>query len=377
MIPWFVLGAAAGAQTAWLERTHVGAAGPAFSWTPLERCWIAGNALWFYLGKVLWPHPLIFSYPRWSIDVHHWTSWIAPLGAALLPLGLWLARRRIGRGPLVATLFFGGTLLPALGFVNVYPMRYSFVADHFQYLASLGPIVLAVAGATTILSRWPLPKLWSSLGWAAVLLILGATTWHQQANYRDAESLWSDVLAKNPASYLAHIHMGKIRAYQGRYSEATDHFRASLALESDDREAHVDFTLIGMSLARQGKFAEAIDCLTEALRREPADWAALHELAILAARQLRHTQAAVLFRRVLLIRPDDPVVLVNLGNALAADGDLDAAIVEYRKALAIRPGLVEAKLALAKALARGQRRDEAEQLYREVLEQRGKGKPGS
>ena len=30
-----------------------------------------------------------------------------------------------------------GTLFPALGFVNVFPFRYSFVADHFQYLASM------------------------------------------------------------------------------------------------------------------------------------------------------------------------------------------------------------------------------------------------
>jgi Flp pilus assembly protein TadD len=369
MFPWFILGAAAAFQTAWLERIHVGARGAAFSWTYLERCWIAGNALWFYLGKLIWPHPLIFSYPRWSIDVHLWTGWIAPIGAALLAAGFWLARGRIGRGPLVATLFFGGTLLPALGFVNVYPMRYSFVADHFQYLASLGPIVLVVGGATTIFSRCPSRVLWSWPGWAAVLLLLGATTWHQQASYRDAESLWSDVLAKNPTSYLAHIHLGKIRGAQGRYSESTDHFRAALALEADNSESHTDFTNLGMSLARQGKFVEASDCLNEAVRRDPGDWMAIHELAIIAGRQVRHKEAARLFRRVSLIRPDDPGVRVNLGNALAAEGDLDGATVEYQKALALRPGLVEAKLALAKALAQRQRFQEAGRLYREVREQ--------
>jgi protein O-mannosyl-transferase len=355
MVPWFILGAAAGLQTAWLERVNVGARGAAFSWTPLERCWIAGNALWFYLGKLLWPHPLIFSYPRWSIDIHHWTGWIAPIGAALLPVGLWLARGRIGRGPLVATLFFGGTLLPALGFVNVYPMRYSFVADHFQYLASLGPIVLGVSAATTILLRWPSGLLWSSPGWLAMLLFLGATTWHQQASYRDAESLWLDVLAKNPASFLAHVHLGKMRANAGRYSEATDHFQAARVLETDDSESHFNLTNLGMSLARQGKFVEARDWLHEAVRRAPDDWVAIHELALLAGHQRRYKEAAVLFRRVLLIHPDDPVIRLNLGNVLAADGDLDAATVEYGKALALRPGFAEAKLALAKTLARRQR----------------------
>ncbi len=55
-------------------------------------------------------------------------------------------RNRLGRGPLVAVLFFAGTLVPALGFFNVYPMRYSFVADHFQYLASVGLLALLAAG---------------------------------------------------------------------------------------------------------------------------------------------------------------------------------------------------------------------------------------
>ena len=377
MIPWFVLGAAAGFQTAWLERTNVHATGAAFSWTPVERCWIAGNALWFYLGKLLWPHPLIFSYPRWSIDVHRGAGWIAPIAAALLPAALWLARGRIGRGPFVASLFFGGTLLPALGFVSIYPMRYSFVADHFQYLASLGPIVLAVGGTTALVARWSSRVPWSSLGWVAVLILMAATTWRQLPSYHDPEALWSDVLAKNPASYLAQIHLGWIRTGQNRDPEATEHFRAALALEADDSESPIDLRTLGMSLARQKKFAEASDCFTEAVRRDPGDWQALHELALVSARQLRYNEAAGLFRRVLLIRSDVPIVRVNLGNALAAEGDLDAAIVEYQTALAQSPGLVEAKFALARALARAKRPEEAERVYREALEQqRGTLMPG-
>ena len=182
--------------------------------------------------------------------------------------GLWLARGRIGRGPLVAILFFGGTLLPALGFVNVYPMRYSFVADHFQYLASLGPIVLAVGGATAIFSRW-LRGLWSSPGWLAVLLVLGATTWHQQASYRDAESLWSWTYWQRipPASWLI-FTWGRCVPLKAVIRKPPT-ILAALALETDDSESHIDFTNLGMSLARQGKFVEARDCLNEAVRRGP------------------------------------------------------------------------------------------------------------
>ncbi len=439
MLPWFVLGLGAARQTAWLEQTHVGATGVIFSWTFWERCWIAGHAVWFYLLKLVWPHPLIFFYPRWTIDIHQLSSWIAPVSALLLPIGLWLARNRIGRGPVVAALFFGGTLLPALGFVNIYPMRYSFVADHFQYLASLGPIVLFVGSAASLLSRWPSGARWAPMATVFLLIPLGAMTWRQQAVYRDIETLWRDVLAKNPTTFAAHFHLGKVSTAQGRHAEATTHFRESLRLQTDDTETPITLTLLGNSLARQGKLDEAKDCLSEALRRSPNyceallglgnyaarehhddqaielfrrvltlrptdavdrsaraqlgnslarqgkfqeaedclneslrrhldDWETLHALATLAGRQQQHERAIGLFRRVLKLQPDEAVVRVNLGKALAAVGDLNAAVTEFEAALRSHPDLIDARFSLANALARQRRLQDAERLYLNVLE---------
>ena len=82
--------------------------------------------------------PLIFVYPRWHVDAGGAVAVPLPAAALVVVVALWLARGRLGRGPLVAVAFFAVTLLPALGFFDVYPMRYSFVADHFQYLASAG-----------------------------------------------------------------------------------------------------------------------------------------------------------------------------------------------------------------------------------------------
>ena len=50
---------------------------------------------------------------------------------------------------------FAGTLFPVLGFLNVYPFLFSFVADHFQYLAMLGDLVPAGLRAGTLLAHWP------------------------------------------------------------------------------------------------------------------------------------------------------------------------------------------------------------------------------
>ena len=146
LLPFFIVGAALGLYTVWIEKHFVGAQGVDWDLSWVERCLIAGRALWFYAGKLFWPENLTFIYPRWVIDVRDWFQYLYPVAVVTLVAGLWFARGRIGRGPVAAVLIFCGTLVPALGFFDVYPMRYSFVADHFQYLASIGLLVLFAAG---------------------------------------------------------------------------------------------------------------------------------------------------------------------------------------------------------------------------------------
>src|SRR5205085_235931 len=81
---------------------------------------------------------LMFFYPKWNPDPKIWYWWLAVVGVVAVIAALWSLRHRIGRGPLVAVLFFIGTMFPALGFISFFPMRYSLVADHFQYLAEIG-----------------------------------------------------------------------------------------------------------------------------------------------------------------------------------------------------------------------------------------------
>jgi hypothetical protein len=113
--------------TIWMEQHHVGAEGGDWALSPVERMLIAGRALWFYPSSLLWPRNLAFIYPRWSIDARVWWQYLFPATAAAVFVALFAARRRLGRGPLAATLCYAGALVPALGFFNVFPMRFSFV----------------------------------------------------------------------------------------------------------------------------------------------------------------------------------------------------------------------------------------------------------
>ena len=234
LVPLMVLGAALGVTTAWMEKNLVGAAGADWSLGIVERLVVAGRVVWFYAGKLVWPHPLCFVYPRWTIDGID-AHVIYPIAAAAVVAALWLARGRIGRGPLAAVLFFGGTLFPALGFIDVYPHSFSYVADHFQYLASVGLIALGAEGVALARARLPVrASRGLQLLVAAWLAAFCWLVWQQARNYQSIETLFGDVIVHNPDSYLAHSHLGNVFFRRGDYASAIPHYTEALRIRPND-----------------------------------------------------------------------------------------------------------------------------------------------
>lgn len=227
-LPFFALGAALGLTTAWLEKHTVGASGADYSLTFFDRCVLAGRAVWFYAGKLAWPAELVFIYPRWRVDASQAWQWIFPAALWGGLAALYFLREKIGRGPLAAVLFFVATLFPALGFVDVFPFRYSFVADHFQYLASLGLITLFAALAARLATRGRaiLPAVAG-----AILVWLGLLTWLQASVYFNLETLWRDTLDKNNEALIAHFNLANLLGTQGKLEEARAHYDEALRID--------------------------------------------------------------------------------------------------------------------------------------------------
>jgi Tfp pilus assembly protein PilF len=353
LLPFFVAGAGLGLLTSWLERTHVGAQGPEWAFSFWDRCLIAGRALWFYAGKWFWPANLTFIYPRWQISAGVWWQWMFPVAALALVAGLWQLRRRIGRGPLVAVLFFGGTLFPALGFTNIYPMRYSFVADHFQYLASVGLIALTVAGLEHLKRRRP----WlESMVCAGLLLGLGTLTWQQAWMYQDAETLWQTTLRRNPDCWMAHINFGVVLENKGQTDAAIHQFQEAIRLKADDAEAHNN---LGAVWDSNGQTDEAIAQFQEALRLEPGYAEAHYNFGVALDNQSQTDAAIRQFQEAVRLEPDYAEAHNNLGNALLKKGQTDAAIGQFQEALRLKPDNAIAHYNLGSALDNQGQTDEA------------------
>jgi len=239
MIPFFAAGLAAGINTSWMENTLVGASGPEWDISIVERVLIAGRALWFYAYKLIWPAESIFFYPQWEINASAWWQYLFPLAVLLLFAVLFTTRHRIGKGPVTGTAVFTAVLLPALGFINYYPMRYSFVADHFQYLAAIALIALAVTGVYRLVAKGR--KRFTqglALGLCVGLLfILSMRTWQEQAKYRNLQTLWHDCLDKDPLCWVVHNNLGVLLAAQGDEDVAGDHFKTAFSIKPDYLDA--------------------------------------------------------------------------------------------------------------------------------------------
>ena len=336
-LPYFALGIAAGALTSWMERFHVGATGGDWALGPGERLQVAGHAVWFYLGKLALPHPLMFIYPRWKVHAWGAEAWLFPLAAALAVAALWVLRPRIGRGPLAAALFFGITLGPALGFVNIYPMRFSYVADHFQYLASLGPLALLAACA----ARLPRKTLVAAV--PIVLVALAALTWRQERAYADEETLWRRTLATRSDVFLAQNNLGGLLLERDALDEAEAHFLRAIEIEPTYPEAYDN---LGIVLHRRGRLDEAIARYREALRLDPRYSFSHNNLGISLAEAGRMDEAIASFREAIRLKPEIARAHFNLGVALYRTGDAAGAAAELREAARLDPSDADVRAAL-------------------------------
>jgi tetratricopeptide (TPR) repeat protein len=363
LVPFFALGAVFGVLTAWAERTLIGARGTAFEFTVVERCLMAGRAIWFYLGKLAWPADLMFVYPRWRPGADVWWSYLYPAGVVALFVAAWMWRRR-SRAPLAALLYFCGALFPALGFFNIYPFRYSFVADHFQYLASVGVIALFAGSTASVLRRWEPRQRWTPAAAAAVILApLAFLTWSQSHDYANADTLYRATLRRDPSCWMAHNNLA-VLLLPGAVDEAMSHVEAALRDNPQYAEAHNNR---GLALQILGRFDEAAVEHATALRLEPSFAAAQNNLGTALQKVARREEAAAAYREALRLRPDFLEARANLGDVLLEMGRPDAAASHYREVIRRDPTFANVHYNLANALETMGRGDEAAAEYREVL----------
>ncbi|MBT8486698.1 MAG: glycosyltransferase family 39 protein [Phycisphaerae bacterium] len=387
LVPLFAIGLVAALNTAHLERVSVGAVGAAFDADAIDRTLVASRALLFYPTKILWPWPLMFIYPRWSIDPADLVAWVPFVVVGLVAAIALVLFARGRRGPFVALAFYAGTVFPALGFVNVYPHQFSWVADHFQYLASIGILALVLAPAVTLLT----PRRRVGLLGGLVLVPLFAITWVHAGTFRDAESVWRSTLVHNDEAWIAHNNLSTIllrragdalsagdRATASAVTvDARQHARRATEIKPDYHVAHAN---LAEALRLEGEFDTAVTHQREAIRLIEAEMAAAQvqtppdflvdgwlRLGRLQWLRGELADAAAAYRRAVAARNNDISARSDLATLLVRLGDLPAAGTEFENILAVRPDHYTALGTLAALRERDERYAEANDLYHRAV----------
>jgi len=407
VVPFFVIGAVAGANTAWMERHVVRAVGGDWEMTPAQHAIVAGKVVWFYVGKLLWPWPLMFMYPRWEADPGEALNWIWPIGVVGVFVALWELRRRIGRGPVVAWGIYVVSLAPAMGFVHVYPMRFSYVADHFQYLAGVPVIVLIVGAVGAVLScgevresfamgtmpsprpspgvpgegektgdpgfaRDPFFRRVVPTGVGVVIAVLAVMSWRYTRVFANPETLWTDVVRKNDSAWLAHANLGAEWLDQSqrdsaegmgeeakkKLEEAKEQYARAIELYPNYGPTQEG---MGMVMMRMGKPEDALGYFQKAGKLAPEGESVpylLDEAGALEAMK-RLTEAQQVYVRALGINSKSSRAYFLLGRLLEQEGNLDGAQMYYEQAVRFKPDFADAHYRLALALMRQKKNEQA------------------
>jgi tetratricopeptide (TPR) repeat protein len=367
VLPIFLMSIAASALSIWTQGLALAQAitDPQLLRTWPERLATAGDAVWFYLGKLLWPHPLITIYPRWQIDTTQWVSYL-PLLAVIVILSIfWLKRALWSRACFFAFAYFIAALLPVLGLIDNPIFRFSLVFDHFQYLGSIGPLALAGTGLAWF-GDFIIPKkpwLQSTLC-AGLLLILGMASWQRTWAYQSQETLWTDTLAKNPNSWLGHCNLGLALFQKGQVDDAIAQYQKAVEIYPNYVAAHYN---LGNALLQKGQLDTALAQYEKAVEIDPNDAAAHINLGNAFFQKQQLDKAVAQFQKAVEINPNDAEVQYNLGNALFQKGQLDEAVAQFQKALKIDPNSFATHYNLGGAFFQKGQLDEAITQFQEVL----------
>ena len=348
----------------------------------VTRPFSAATALWFYPAKIIAPIHLLALYPKWQIDPASLKWWLPIAGMLLVAAAAIWWRRRFNPITQWGACHFVIAIAPMLGLIPFGYLDFSPVADHFLYLAIVGPFIalgmwlgkLAQPGRAARRIALPLAL--------AVVAALGLKTAAQVRIWRDATRLWSHTVAHNPRSPVAHNNLGLALEQAGDLDAALNHYQDAADLDPRDHKAHSNLANVftqkgdlpralrhaqkavaiwpdfpqgrknlGAILARLGRFAEAAVHYRRSVELVPDDVDAHYSLATLLGLQNRMREAIPHLAVVVHLRPDNAAARCDLGLALASQGRIAEALPHLRRALDLHPDWPQAQAALAWMLA--------------------------
>jgi protein O-GlcNAc transferase len=221
---------------------------------------------------------------------------------------------------------------------------------------------------------------------------------HQEARFREAETIYRQILAADPnhpdawhllglvacqfGNYQAGVdcmqralafrpdwaqalfNLGNAWKNQGNLDEATASYQKAVQSKPDFSEAHNN---LGRAWRAHGNLDEAAACYQRTLRLRPGFAEAHNNLGNVFMDQSKPDEAVACYQRALLLKPDYADAQNNLGNVFKDQGKPDLAAACYERALQLKPDYALAHYNLGVVWQDGGSLDEAVACYRQAL----------
>ena len=371
-VPLFALSAASCVVT-YLAQAEGLAVGPLDQLPMGKRIANAAIAYVVYMGKMVYPTRLAVFYPHPGTTLPTWHVLGSGLLLLVITVGVLLMRTRPYL--LVGWLWYLGTLIPAIGIVQV---GWQAMADRYTYMPLVGLFIMVSWGIAGRVGErenggmgasesptlpFSLSPILLTLACAATVL-LAISARHQVRCWKNSMTLFEHALEVTKRNPVAENNLAIAFASQGKTDEAIVHHRRALQIKPDWADAHFN---LGNTLLAAGRTDEAILEFRKTLEIFPRYAQALNNLGAALMEKGEVKEAGRCFMETIRIRPDHVRAYMNLGTALSELGKWNQAIASFRTARELRPEMPETHHNLAITLAEVGRRDEAIAECREAL----------
>lgn len=340
-IPLFVLAA----TSCWVSFLAQEGAGAVRSMEAIPLTSRVANALVSYvayIGKMIFPFKLAVFYP-YPAAIPGWK--IAGAGALLILLFGWAWKLRM-QYPyiLVGCLWYMGTLVPVIGFVQVGSQA---MADRYAYVPLIGLFIAIIWGASEIAKNHLILKKTLPVAAILVLGILCTTTGFQLGYWKNSVELFRHTLEKTVDNAVAHNNLGNALAAIGQNDEAYNHYAQALQTRPNCADAHYN---AGRILTEWGQLDKAIEHYRAAIKSNPSLKKAYYNLGTVWAQKGLDAEAIRHFETALQLDPDYAEAHNNLGVVLIRQGRFKKAIFHFSRAIEHNSSYPAARQNLQKAL---------------------------
>ena len=364
VLPFFFISVIVGTLELWFHNIHKDQYLAIFPYGIGERIAVGGRVFFFYLYKAVMPLNLSFVYPRWDINLMNPGVYLPALAVMLMTVSIFCLKHRF---PSLFALFFFYLLniFPVMGFIDIYYMRYSRVADHWQYLSLIAVVTGLVSTINNFISKSTQGiKRVCFLVFLIISCLLSFITLNQQQIYKDQKILWKETIKKTPTAWIAYNNLAIIYLKEGELEASQKYTKKSLELEPMNEMA---VNNMGSILSRQNKPKLALDYFKEAIRIQP-DFSLAHfnlGLGLMDLGEYRESYSEI--SESLRIYPLSHLTRNARGNVLQRMNFIKESIPEYKEAIKLNPDFHLAYYNLANGLVSLKNYNEAIKNYEMAL----------